>query len=83
MNKNQKKVIIATGILIGLMLLFPPFVHYGSNGVEVNMGFSFILDRPSNRYITGSVNILQLLTQWIGVGAVGGLLYILFKDSEK
>jgi len=83
MNDNQKKVIAVTAGLVVLMLLFPPFHHYYQNGVEVNMGYAFLLNPPSRGYISGSVNILQLLIQWVGVGVVGGLIYFLLKGSER
>lgn len=80
MNDNQKKVIIATASLIVLMFLFPPFHQY-YNGTEINLGYSFLFNPPRGN--VGSVNIIQLLIQWLGVGVVGGLIYFLLKDPER
>lgn len=83
MNENQKKVIITTASFIFLMLIFPPFHYYYPNGVEINLGYSFLLNPPPQFSARGSVHILQLLVQWVGVGVVGGLIYFLLKDPKK
>jgi hypothetical protein len=62
------------------MLLFPPF-HYVATVQVVNLGYSFILTPPD--YGLGrvaSVNIVMLLTQWVGVGLVGAIAFRLLRD---
>jgi hypothetical protein len=83
MNEQQKKVIVILAVVIVLMLFFPPFHFITYNGIERNMGFSFLLSPPKDGYsVTGSINISQLLIQWIGVSIVGGLFYFLMKGEK-
>ena len=75
MNKNQKNVAMVAACIIGLMLLFPPF-YSDFGGMKSSNGYSFILSG------IGSIDILQLLVQWIGVVIVGGVFLVVFKDRS-
>ena len=68
-NKKQNYVLFACAGVVALMLLFPP--HYGGGG----HGFLFA---PNLWY----VNIGMLLTQWVGVLIIGGILLLALRDKE-
>jgi hypothetical protein len=77
-NPQQKKILLASGIVIGVMLLFPPFVTHLPNGALSNEGFSFLLLPPKGRWsITPSVNTVQLIVQWLAVFLIGGIAFFL------
>ena len=76
MNKNQKIVLTVVAIVIILMLAFPPF-YAETETMTFNMGYSFILDPPR----ASMVNTGLLLTQWFGVLLLGGLAWLLVKDT--
>jgi uncharacterized RDD family membrane protein YckC len=76
MNKIQKIVLTVVAIVIILMLTFPPFCTETQKRT-FNMGYSFILDPPR----ASMVNTGLLLVQWIGVLLLGGLAWLLVKDT--
>jgi hypothetical protein len=71
MNQNQKVVLIAVAVIVAGMLLYPPFewVEGGSRG------FYPIYDAP----LSSSIDVAQLVVQWIGVLIVGMIAWILAK----
>jgi uncharacterized RDD family membrane protein YckC len=77
MNKNQKIVLAVVAIAIVLMLAFPPF-YAETETRTFNKGYSFILDPPTRH---SNVNIGLLFVQWIGVLIIGGLVWLLVKDT--
>ncbi len=78
MNKNQKIVVIAVGIIMLVMLLFPPFEVISSHGT-FNRGYSFILEPPDHR---SCVNIGLLLMQWIVIIVCGAIGWFLLKEEK-
>lgn len=78
MNKKQEKVLIIAAILIGLMLLYPPYKVYGyginSSGI-IDSGYDLIINLPDRAVI----DVLALLIQWIGVILVGFILFYIYK----
>ncbi len=65
------------------MILFPPF-HLKLEAVTENLGYGFILTPPkSGRYahLYGSIDLLTLFTQIVGVSIVGCFLSFAFKDK--
>ncbi len=76
MNEKQKKLLIAVAAVIFGMMLFPPF-HYTIPQYGYSWtAYGWILG-PHNQ---GTINIGQLLTQWIGVLIVGGIAYFILED---
>jgi hypothetical protein len=78
MNERQRWIIIAMITVVVAMLLFPPFHFRGTSGVVFNLGYSFLFSPPhfgSGSSAVGTVDIGMLLTQWVGVGIVGGLAF--------
>lgn len=79
MNQNQKIVaVVVSTVLIG-MLLFPPF-QVITETLTHNRGFALIFEPPCGAC---TVNIAQWLIQILVVGAVGGILYILFEKNHN
>jgi hypothetical protein len=78
MNDKQSKILKGMVIIIGLMLLFPPW-HFEGPGYTMGLGHSFIASRPEHY---ASVDIGTLFVQWIGVGIVGGVFFFLAKDKN-
>jgi hypothetical protein len=62
--------IIGLSIIL-IMLLFPPFHVMYSPGMEINMGYAFVLNRPTFWGVQSTVNISILLFQ---IGTVVVLL---------
>ena len=69
MNENQRRIVVGAGVVIGLMLLFPPY-----EVKSVGTGYHFIL---SAKPFHGVVNIGQLFAQWVGVVLVAGVAWLL------
>lgn len=65
-------VLIGIGAVIATMLLFPPFQVVWNGNVRMT-GYSFIFELPDK----ASVNVSQLIVQWLGVALVGGIIYLL------
>lgn len=85
-NSKQQKTLIAGALFVFAMLIYPPFMHEvkmsGADSGVVSMwvfdGFDFIF-YAGNR----SINIPQLLTQWIGVALITFLLKMALTDEEE
>jgi len=83
MNDNQKLTLVAVMALIAGMLLFPPFHFRGMSGVIVNLGYGFLFSPPTISSGTpGAVDIGMLITQWLGVLAIGGIAFFMLKDTK-
>ncbi len=83
MNKKQKCVLIIVGVVIFLMLIYPPFYHENRDWV-LNMGYGFIDDPPkvgSTGY-DAMVDEGTLVTQWLGVLIIGGIAWLLARDRK-
>lgn len=84
MNLRQRKILIFCAVIIGLMMLFPPFATYLPNGGRSNEGFSFFLWTPKGSWdYLPSINALQLLAQWIAVCLIGGIAYLLANGEQS
>ena len=84
MGEKQRGVLIAVMIVIVGMLLFPPFHYNLPKGRSINMGYGWLFSPPSPGYYDGTatVNIGMLLTQWVGVLAVGAIAWFLFRENR-
>jgi len=82
MNDNQKVVLVVVIVAIAVMLLFPPFHFRGMNGVTINLGYGFLFSPPTISSGTlGAVDIGMLITQWLGVLVIGGIVFFMFKGK--
>ena len=80
MNKKQINAIKTSAVVIGLMLIYPPYRIYGYNSNSsgiVASGYEFIFSLPDRAVI----DIFSLLIQWIGVGIVGFAYFYISKDK--
>lgn len=73
-------MIAVTAVFVA-MIAYPPFHVVGINGVVFNMGYGWIFDPPQRGYMTATVNISMLLTQWIGVLVVGVIAFFVLRDQ--
>ncbi len=90
MNSRQRGILIAASAAIAVMLMFPPYYFYLGIDVprETNIGYSFVFNppvlRPSNGIydpaVVANVHWALLLTEWVGVLLVAGLLWFAAKD---
>lgn len=83
MNRKQKTVLIFVVVIIAIMLLIPPFHYYFKPGVAINLGYSFLFAPPmiySGR-VQGSVDVGMLITQWLGVLIIGGIIVFMLKEK--
>ena len=86
MNSRQRSVVSIAAAAIALMLLYPPFRFVARNGVEYNLGYSWIFAPPpisSSNATLGSVNLWLLLAQWAAVILIAGALLFVLKDSTS
>ena len=84
MNEKQRHILVATASVICLMILFPPF-HVNVKGVTENLGYRFILTPPRGEIyagLHGSIDVLTLLIQILGVTIAGSLLSFAFKNKS-
>lgn len=81
MNKYHKFVVIAAGIAIFGMLLFPPYYIVGRDA-NINMGYGFIFNPPKRGIYTATVNTGMLIVQWLAVLLIGGIVLFLMKDIK-
>jgi hypothetical protein len=81
MNALQKNILMALGIVIFLMFLYPPYRVYGAyssvSAVIVDSGYALIFDLPYR----ATMDIAALLVQWVGACLVGGLAFFIFKTK--
>jgi hypothetical protein len=78
MNGKQKKIVIATGIAILAMTLYPPF-HGIWKGNSMNFGYNFIFSPPN---VISSVNVGTLFIQYVVIGIIGGFIWFSAKDKN-
>jgi len=85
MNKKQLKILWIGITIIVLMGLFPPWhTQIPQIGTQKPFGYAFIFAPPevgSRMYPT--LNIPQLMVQWIIVLAITGGLIVTFKDKRQ
>lgn len=77
MTKGQRRALKVAVAVIVLMLLFPPFNMTGEKLAFRAMTYGFLFDPP----IFSRVDVLLLLAQWIAVGLVAGVCYVLLSDK--
>ena len=77
MNERKRMILVAVGVIIALMLLFPPYIIVAGAPVRaIESGYALIFDLPRR----ATVDLGMLLVQWLGVVVVGGIAFFLSKD---
>lgn len=88
MNIWQRIVLFITAIILGVMLLFPPF-HSKSQFVYNNWGRSFVFRPPRGgtgsfeNKVVATVDSGTLIAQSLVVLMIGGTLCLALKDRLK
>ena len=78
MNKKQKTALIAVAALVLGMLLHPPYHRQLPGGGVIGLGYGWIFEPP---FVRATVDIGLLIAQWIAVLIVGGIAYLMLKES--
>jgi hypothetical protein len=78
MNKKQKGVAIITAVVLGFMLLFPPFFLQFEGGGKKGEGYAFISPPPTD---VCSVDIATLFIQYLITITIGVILFYVFKGG--
>lgn len=88
MNTNQKRILIVMFVLIGAMLLYPPYTLDAEVPISIRRGPGTSAPRLGTEHgysflfaQTGSMDESKLLVQWAGVLLMGGIGFILAKDE--
>lgn len=77
MNDIQKKLLVAIGAVVLIMLLYPPYRVYGYSGNISFTGYAWLFDLP----FRATVDVVTLVVQWLGVSIVGGIAYFILKTK--
>lgn len=75
MNKKQRWILISVAILVIVTFFFPPAL-VGSSIRYLKYKFLFNLGLSETIYVS------LLLVEWIAIGIVGGIGYILCSDRK-
>ncbi|MCK9418865.1 MAG: hypothetical protein M0R70_05725 [Nitrospirae bacterium] len=84
MNRKQQSILFIMALLIGIQILYPPYVsspykvRYDSS---FGFGYSFIFDLPHDSGYSTTINTTALLVPICGVLLVGSLLYLALKSK--
>lgn len=81
MNPRQRQILVTVGVVIVLMLAFPPYaVRGGNNMISVVLlsGYAFLFDLPPR----ATVEVGTLLLQWLAVLIIGAIAFVLAKDAK-
>ena len=74
-NIKQRRVLKIAAWVIVLMMLFPPVYYAPDEGIPGHHGWAVFFSD------SGRVESLMLLVQFIAVGIIGYLAYLLYADS--
>ncbi len=86
MNKKQRFVLFVTAAILILMLLFPP-IKYVNKGLEISMGYAFILIPPISSIESLEsksvpiINVALLSVQYLFSVTIGVILWFAFKKN--
>ena len=83
MNNSQRKVLYMAATVLSIMLMFPPYTSFLSDGIKVGAGYSFILGTtPQAHGITASIDIMTLGIQYIFVVTVCYFIWLSLKGDK-
>lgn len=77
MNDKQRTILIAGGVVMVLMFLFPPFHYVAAQGRVLGEGYGFLFWPPHAR---ATVNTGLLLMQWLLVVVLVTGAVLMLKD---
>ena len=79
MNKAQRTVLVLAAVVVGLMVLFPPYVMNVSGHGIFRAGYGFLLDLPISSAHQGVVNVATLFVQIFCVLVIAALSFFAVK----
>lgn len=82
MNTKQRRILVAAAIVIVAMLLYPPFNLVGRFDpayAHARFVYGWLFEPPYDAH----VNVELLLTQWLAVGIVAGIAWVLSRDNPR
>jgi hypothetical protein len=89
MNKAQKVVLSVVAVVILVAGPFPPVHASAAGAATANYGYSSLFAAP-NPYTRGhgcptavTVDVPMLLTEWLGILPVGGLVFCVLGDRKR
>ena len=86
-RKKERIILLITAAILTLILLFPPFLTV-YKGIEINSGYSFILNPPIPQItdpeikFASNINIALLFVQYLFTITIGGILWFVFKKGN-
>lgn len=80
MNKCQKNILIGIVVILGLMLLFPPFKYSSAYGGTFGAGYSFIFLPPRE---LASIDVGTLFIQYLIIITIGAILFYIFRETGE
>lgn len=80
-NAAQTKILKGSLVVVVATILFPPFELHWGNGRIIGLGFGFLLSWPSENDSMGTVDVSFLVSEWLAVGIVGAILWVLARDK--
>ena len=84
MNTHQRRILIAVATIIAGMMLYPPFYYprypetSSHSGTPVRHGYDWLLSDG-----WGRVEVDLLLVQFLVVGVIGLIAYVLCADKKQ
>lgn len=82
MNHWQRKILKGALVAIVVTLLFPPFHIHAPNSI-FGLGYGFLLSPPKFNAVYGTVDVPLLLAEWLAVGIICGILWVLSYFAER
>ena len=77
MNTRQRNALIGTAILIIAAVLYPPF-YFPYTEVGVNHGHDWLFG-----FGPGRIEGLVLMSEFIAIGMIGAIAYLVFGDNVR
>jgi hypothetical protein len=83
-NVKQRRILIAVAAVVVVMMLYPPFnitisPGYLEAGGSTYASYYYFLGSPPGN---GRVDVALLLAQWIAVGIVAAIAFLLSADKK-
>lgn len=72
----QRRILLATAVVLGLALAFPPFYVNLPEGMSSNLGFAFLFNPPKQGSLTALVYVPLLIAELVAVSAIGAALWL-------
>jgi len=79
---------IAAVVLMGI---FPPWIYTSTlqipgaslQDLQCSWGYSFILDPPTHKVATFTIDVSRLVGQWVGVALIAGCIWLYYRPNRR